>query len=1046
MTEPALTFDDLLLRSAVIGAFDPWVLLSAAPEGQMDDWAGRLSLLCDEGETGDSWILNATRRRELLQRLDRPAAVQAALAGAPRRKGDHLGASLRALLTGAKPRPGADPEQQAAIHAAIQFAHSAPVIDKANLSEAYARSLASVAEEQQKRAMKAVLPDRLYGRDYTLGRIIAFALAAPGADPRPLLLTGIGGVGKSAVVAGVVRRWKRRKLSAIVLDFDLPGLSEGSPLAVMREFTRHLETEWIRRGEAFAGAVEVVGRVRSLIRSYSTQEGLRASAEEQYRFLQSGPFPLLSDNAPAVMNAPLLLVFDSFETVGGLGHDVVQRLLDLETDLRERVGLLALRTVIAGRAPPELKQAGQTLDGRALQDMAANFGEPSRAIHLKGLTPAAASAFLASRDRNNRFPDDQDRRRLAAVLKGHPLALMVLEQFARDRLPREVRQLVADLESNQDFSAELAQTFVYTRILDRIRDPQVKQMAHPGLVLREINVDLIRLALIPAFGTDPATEARADELFKRLSAEFWLVEALPGQGAVRHRPDLRRLMLPPMFAGPAASDTATERTRKEALKTGALAVCRLAIAYYEDGPPQDDPARQHWEMLRPEDRRVEAIYYHALAGEPAPAEIDRAEAAHIRSRLALDFDTLPLGWRAVIRAALGAFNELSAAERASLSGPLRERAESALIERDLKSGQVAAASESITQEVQRRGPGSGREADLKLAGQRVRAAFPNGDFAFAWEAGQSLIEAMFDGQLPADTLAAIERGRFTADPVWLAVLAGLATNQEFYVPWRLAKAMTPKRAALAPILSLAAIDRERYRSDIVRFGRELASNGAPTPSGVEGLRLAALALTLDAPGFPPPASTPASVLALGDHRLLDVRQLIGGSLIEDEAVGRFFDQETFSLPQLEAVYRLNLPVMLTEGTLAGVSKLWTRQWAALRGLTPELYEPATRLLDEVPDIEAIEIAHATADAAIRWPEDLWFIPQSEPAAREGRQRKLATYTRRFARTVVETADRCGVLETLLRELHRHSPAARYLLRIHESIDQAYFPPTPSRGS
>jgi hypothetical protein len=71
----------------------------------------------------------------------------------------------------------------------------------------------------------------------------------------------------------------------------------------------------------------------------------------------------------------------------------------------------------------------------------------------------------------------------------------VLERFARNRSAQEVDALIQDLENNPDFSAEFTQAFLYTHILERIDDEEVMHLAHPGLVLRLVTPDLIRLVL-----------------------------------------------------------------------------------------------------------------------------------------------------------------------------------------------------------------------------------------------------------------------------------------------------------------------------------------------------------------------------------------------------------------------------------------------------------------------------------------------------------------------------------------------------------------------
>jgi hypothetical protein len=116
--------------------------------------------------------------------------------------------------------------------------------------------------------------------------------------------------------------------------------------------------------------------------------------------------------------------------------------------------------------------------------------------------------------------------------------------------------------------AKLGEAILYQRILEHIHDPEVRQLAHPGLVLRRITPDIIRLVLAGPCGLALRNASEAQRLFDKLHLEGALVER-DDSGALRHRPDLRRLMLPLM-----------RRDRPEQV----AAIHDRAVAFFEQQP------------------------------------------------------------------------------------------------------------------------------------------------------------------------------------------------------------------------------------------------------------------------------------------------------------------------------------------------------------------------------------------------------------------------------------------------------------------------------
>lgn len=254
MSSDASLVDLALMRAAVSGRFDPQQVLSDIPAERHDAVIGALSLVCDEEIVdGFAWTLRAGARREQLARLDRPASVTAALDGAPPAADDDVFVrTLRGLLRGERiaispPGPAkVDPEArhviaaaEAARHSALQFAAFAPVVDADKRMADFGASLSRIAELQQQAWIDFLLPEKLYGRTPEVERLLRFA-AGTTKDSRPMLVTGIAGVGKSAVLAAVVQRHFKRGHVAIHIDFDRPDMSDAAPMQIVHKLMGQL--------------------------------------------------------------------------------------------------------------------------------------------------------------------------------------------------------------------------------------------------------------------------------------------------------------------------------------------------------------------------------------------------------------------------------------------------------------------------------------------------------------------------------------------------------------------------------------------------------------------------------------------------------------------------------------------------------------------------------------------------------------------------------------------------------------------------------------
>src|SRR5207302_5892729 len=124
------------------------------------------------------------------------------------------------------------------------------------------------------------------------------------------------------------------------------------------------------------------------------------------------------------------------------------------------------------------------------------------------------------------------------------------------RLTPDDRQrfLAGEDGTTQGLDEELRRAVLYDRFLSHIEDSRVQRLAHPGLVLRRVTADLVRLVLAGPCGLGEIDATTATELIEKLADEIWLVRRTPD--GLRHQPDVRRAMLRMMSEDPEYAELA----------------------------------------------------------------------------------------------------------------------------------------------------------------------------------------------------------------------------------------------------------------------------------------------------------------------------------------------------------------------------------------------------------------------------------------------------------------------------------------------------------
>lgn len=306
----------------------------------------------------------------------------------------------------------------------------------------------------------------------------------------PMVISGIGGIGKSALVARFALELPE-ETAIFWLDFDRADIASDDAASMLRLLCAQAE-------------VQIAGFSAPTFEPAAWESAAAAFAGT------------LTSAIPG--NAPALLVLDSFEVAQYLEkYQEVWSLLEVLLAQKSN-----LRVLISGRSPV----ANLTLAGRT-----------AASLVLTGLSSAHSEAWL----REAGITDEALLSRLVKITRGIPLVLKLAVRWV------EAGGTLQEL--TEDFSKAVVAGFLYRRILDRVIDSALKPVARGALVLRRLTAQIIAEVLGDAI--PPALDAK--EVFARLGRELALVSPgdsaqgaallLAEDGVLRLRPEVRTATL-----------------------------------------------------------------------------------------------------------------------------------------------------------------------------------------------------------------------------------------------------------------------------------------------------------------------------------------------------------------------------------------------------------------------------------------------------------------------------------------------------------------------
>ena len=514
--------------AALSGAFDPKSLLDAlgtVPPKAALAVTVDLADACDTGTEGGQWLMRGSvRQRELdswaegeldqaieWRRLLPSDAATEDLLDALVGSGQYAASAVQQTLSGET----ADRETLNRIAVALDRAgkHAPAHGTLEAVRSALGRLDASVRSE-------AMLGRGFFGRESELAQIARW-LAEP-TTTRPvtaLFITGLPGIGKSTLVDEAARRASSDEPPWIVvrLDFDRAGLDVQDRVGLTLEMSRQVAI-------ALGDEAATLARARLEAAGATPTSGPDVKGEAR----EHVPYELSSVLGDVVGRAgrPILLILDTLEVLRGRGETHPERLFDCLDELCDR-GVRPLAAIAAGR-------------GDALDSASDRVGPR---LELRGLDPVDAKAMLTALE----VPPAAFAQ-IGDLADGNPLVLRLAALAVRDAGP----EALAKAKGRR----EVAAAYLYRFLLSRIGDQTLRRLAQPGLVVRRISADVIAEVLAPQLRLGKLEPGQAATLFEALSTHHWLVEPDPTPGWVRHRSDIRTVLLRLLYEGGSSATAA----------------------------------------------------------------------------------------------------------------------------------------------------------------------------------------------------------------------------------------------------------------------------------------------------------------------------------------------------------------------------------------------------------------------------------------------------------------------------------------------------------
>lgn len=505
-------------RAALSGGFTPKSLGENVTHDPLE--LGALGEICtpDAQAPNMRWVLKWGERIRILRRLIADGRLNELL-HSELPETDSFGLALRELLSGRM----LENERSSEPVDLLAYSGAYDVAEELGLRRRPRWLPYAIALANDERA-RSIISQGFVGREIELERLKGFTSHQPQVPSqlRTLIVSGLGGAGKTALLGRFVEILGPDTITC-TLDFDLPGVDPADEALLDSLVAQQLG---LQLGHGAYRLVELgrrqFRRNRAATRRHGGSMGLEAASRER-----SERNVLSYAGAAVIRYAPqVLIVFIVLDTAEEVPLSVVDTLAQWSHGLYFRLGArVEVRLVVSGRLFDEAatvwRRAFRTDEPLILDQL--KRPDAQRLLEQQGVASEQAARLLASE-----------------MLPRRPLELRLLARIVTEQGIASAEALEEDLRNGGEAARQLFAGVVYKRVLMRVSE-EVRAIAHPGLVLRYVSVDLLREVLAPALDLGELSIPQATHMLDKLASYAWLARR-DGE-RVWHRKDLRASVL-----------------------------------------------------------------------------------------------------------------------------------------------------------------------------------------------------------------------------------------------------------------------------------------------------------------------------------------------------------------------------------------------------------------------------------------------------------------------------------------------------------------------
>lgn len=382
----------------------------------------------------------------------------------------------------------------------------------------------------------------------------------------PLLISGIGGIGKSTVIAKFILDHHAGKqkgaIPFIYLDFDRPGYSISEPLELGAEGLRQLSVQFPDPEISL-----LMDDIRKDIQIYlqndkdgkgSAQSGTTVATRGVF-YGSASRYLLQYQGALNKFKEPILVVLDSFEEAQfRASPSDLTKLFDFFKEISYFIPTMNL--IIVGR---------DDLIETDVEFTRYKIGEFDR---------KAADGFLLSRG----VQDAYIREQLVRQLGGNPLSLKLGASHVLKLMAENPGAKLERLDALFDgIDRERIQEQLVRRNLVHVKGELARKVAFPGLLVRKISPEILQKVLAEPCGLGVIDDNQAQSIFSSLAEQDFLVTR--EKGSLVFRKDLRVALY----------DLILKEYGERANR-----IHDLAVAFYAGRPEPDNRAEYLYHRLK----------------------------------------------------------------------------------------------------------------------------------------------------------------------------------------------------------------------------------------------------------------------------------------------------------------------------------------------------------------------------------------------------------------------------------------------------------------